>query len=118
MLNFGSAAPIDVEIIGYDLSTGMHLAREVDNIVKTTPGTTDTQISMDPDMPQLKVVVNRAKAGALGVNVADVANTVTTVVDGTVASQFTSPLYGGAPHRFRKRGCGLHPRACAAGWLL
>ncbi len=94
LLNFGSAAPIDVEIMGYNLSTGMHLAREVDDIVRSTPGATDAQISMDAEMPQLKVVVNREKAGALGVNVSDVANTVTTAIDGTVASQFTSPRTG------------------------
>ncbi len=94
LLNFGSNAPIDVEIMGYNLTTGMHLAHEVDNIVRSTPGATDTQISMDADMPELNVIVNRKKAGALGVNVADVANTVTTAIDGTVASQFTSPRTG------------------------
>lgn len=94
LLNFGSAAPVDVEIMGYNLNTGMNLAREVDNIVRTTPGATDAQISMDPDMPQLQVVVNRQKAGALGVNVADVASTVATAIDGTVASQFTDPKTG------------------------
>ncbi len=94
LLNFGSAAPIDVEIMGYNLQTGMRLAREVDNIVGATPGATDAQISMDPDMPQLKVVINREEAGALGVNVSDVANTVATAIDGTVASQFTDPKTG------------------------
>ena len=94
LLNFGSAAPIDVEIMGYNIKTGMRLAREVDNIVKTTPGATDAQISMDPDMPQLKVVIDRVKAGALGVSVARVANTVATAIDGSVASQFTDPKTG------------------------
>ncbi|MCL5268602.1 MAG: efflux RND transporter permease subunit [Bacteroidetes bacterium] len=94
LLNFGSAAPIDVEIMGYNIKTGMKLAKEVDNIVKTTPGATDAQISMDPDMPQLKVVINRVEAGALGVNVAQVANTVATGIDGSVASQFTDPKTG------------------------
>ena len=49
---------------------------------------------MDPNMPQLKVAVDREKAGALGVNVASVANTVATAIDGTVASQFTDPQTG------------------------
>ena len=94
LLNFGSAAPIDVEIMGYNLRTGMRLAHEVDDIIKTTPGATDAQISMDPDMPELEVVINRVKAGALGVNVEQVANTVATAIDGTVASQFTDPHTG------------------------
>ncbi|MCL5034883.1 MAG: efflux RND transporter permease subunit [Bacteroidetes bacterium] len=94
LLNFGSNAPIDVEIMGYDLKTGMGLAHQVLDAVRTTPGATDAQISMDPNMPQLKVVVNREKAGALGVNVADVANTVATAIDGAVASQYTDPQTG------------------------
>ncbi len=94
LLNFGSNAPIDVEIMGYNLKTGMNLAHQVLDVVRTTPGATDAQISMDPNMPQLKVIVDREKAGALGVNVADVANTVATSIDGAVASQFTDPQSG------------------------
>jgi multidrug efflux pump subunit AcrB len=94
LLNFGSNAPIDVSIMGYNLKTGMNLAHQVLDIVRTTPGATDAQISMDPNMPQLKVVVDRVKAGALGVNVADVANTVATAIDGAVASQYTDPQSG------------------------
>ncbi len=94
LLNFGSSAPIDVQIMGYDIPTAEDLANKVYDIVRTTPGATDAQISMDPNMPQLKVVVDREKAGALGVNVADIANTVATAIDGTVASQFTDPKTG------------------------
>ncbi len=94
LLNFGSNAPIDVQIMGYNLPTAMNLAHKVLDIVRTTPGATDAQISMDPNMPQLKVAVDRDKAGALGVNVADVANTVATSIDGAVASQFTDPQSG------------------------
>ncbi len=94
LLNFGSNAPIDVAIMGYNLQTGMNLAHQVLDMVRTTPGATDAQISMDPNMPQLKVVVDRVKAGALGVNVADIANTVATAIDGAVASQYTDPQTG------------------------
>jgi CzcA family heavy metal efflux pump len=94
LLNFGSAAPIDVEIMGFDIPTATRLAREVYNIVRSTPGAVDVQISQDPNLPQLKVVVDRDKAGALGVSVADVANTVATAIDGTVASQYEDPQNG------------------------
>ena len=94
LLNFGSNAPIDVAIMGYNHNTGMSLAHQILNLVRSTPGATDAQISMDPNMPQLKVVVDRDKAGALGVNVADVANTVATAIDGAVATQYTDPVTG------------------------
>jgi len=94
LLNFGSAAPIDVQILGYDFNTSNRLARTVYDIVRSTPGATDVQISRDPNLPELRVVVDRTKAGALGVRVSDVASTVATAIDGTVASLYTDPLNG------------------------
>ncbi len=94
LLNFGSAAPIDVEIMGFDIATANRLANEIYDIVRSTPGATDAQISRDPNLPQLTVVVDRDKAGTLGVNVGDVANTVATAIDGSVASLYTDPQNG------------------------
>ena len=94
LLNFGSNAPIDVEVMGFDMTTGKQLAAQVYNIVRSTPGAVDAQISQDPNLPQLKVVVDRDKAGALGVNVADVANNVATAIDGNIASLYQDPQNG------------------------
>lgn len=94
LLNFGSAAPIDVQIMGFDQPTSVRLARQVYDLVRSTPGAVDVQISQDPNLPQLRVVVDRDKAGALGVNVGDVANTVATAIDGNVASLYEDPQNG------------------------
>lgn len=94
LLNFGSAAPIDVEIMGFDIPTASRLAQQVSNMVRSTPGAVDVQISQDPNLPQLRVIVDRDKAGALGVNVGDVANTVATAIDGSVASLYQDPQNG------------------------
>jgi len=94
LLNFGSAAPIDVEIMGYDMPTAMKLTRQIYAMARSTPGAVDVQISQDPNLPQLRVIVDRDKAGALGVNVADVANTVSTAIDGSVASLYQDSQNG------------------------
>lgn len=94
LLNFGSSAPIDVEIMGFDIPTATRIAQQVYGMVRSTPGAVDAQISRDPNLPQLDVVVDRDKAGALGVNVADVANTVATAIDGDVASLYQDPQNG------------------------
>jgi CzcA family heavy metal efflux pump len=94
LLNFGSAAPIDVEIMGFDQPTSTRLAHQVYDMVRSTPGAVDVQISQDPNLPQLRVVVDRDKAGALGVNVGDVANTVATAIDGNIASLYEDPQNG------------------------
>ncbi|MBI5475982.1 MAG: efflux RND transporter permease subunit [Ignavibacteriales bacterium] len=94
LLNFGSSAPIDVEIRGYDLPTGSKLANDIASIVRSTPGATDVQVSRDENFPELRVKIDRDKAGILGINVAQISNTINTCINGSVASTFTDPVTG------------------------
>jgi CzcA family heavy metal efflux pump len=94
LLNFGSNAPIDVEVRGFDLDEGSALGKEVTSIVQSVPGAVDVQDSRDDNLPELRIVVDRAKAGVLGINVADVANDINTYINGTVASLYTDPVSG------------------------
>ncbi len=94
LLNFGSNAPIDVEIRGYDLATGSAIAKQVYAAVSSTPGATDVQVSREDNLPELRVQIDREKAGTLGVNVADISNTINTCINGSVASLFTDPVSG------------------------
>ena len=94
LLNFGSSAPIDVEIRGFDLDQGSALAREVASIVRSTPGTVDVQVTREDNLPELRVQIDRDKAGTLGIDVAQIANTINTCINGSVASLFTDPVTG------------------------
>ena len=94
LLNFGSNAPIDVEIRGYDLATGSALAAEVASIVRSTPGAVDVQVSRDDNLPELRVRIDRDKAGVLGISAAQISNTINTCINGSVASLFTDPTTG------------------------
>jgi len=94
LMNFGSSAPIDVEIRGYDLETGSALAKEIYGIVRSTPGAVDVQITRDDNLPELRVQIDRDKAGVLGIDVANISNTINTCMNGTVASLFTDPVTG------------------------
>ncbi len=94
LLNFGSAAPIDVAILGYDFDASDKLSRQVFDLIKSVPGATDVKISRDLNLPEAMVVVDRVKAGALGVSVSDVANTVAAAISGSVASLFSDPKTG------------------------
>lgn len=94
LLNFGSSAPIDVEIRGYDLETGSKLAAEIAAIVRSTPGAVDVQVTRDDNFPELRVKIDRDKAGVLGINVAQISNTINTCINGSVASTFTDPVTG------------------------
>jgi CzcA family heavy metal efflux pump len=94
LLNFGSSAPIDVEIRGYELQEGSALAKQVAQIVRETPGAVDVQISREDNLPELRVQIDREKAGTLGINVAQISNTINTCIAGSVASLYTDPVSG------------------------
>ncbi len=89
VLNFGSAAPIDVEIVGYDLDAGGEYAKRLMGKLRNLsdgdgkPPITDLQISREENYPQLDVVVDREKAGVLGLTEEQVAQTVLTSLVGS-----------------------------------
>jgi hydrophobe/amphiphile efflux-1 (HAE1) family protein len=82
VLNFGAAAPIDIEIVGYDLDAGGEYAKRLSALLRNAsdrdgrPLLTDLQISREENYPELDVVVDREKAGMLGLNEQQVAQTV------------------------------------------
>jgi CzcA family heavy metal efflux pump len=94
LLNFGSSAPIDVAVLGYDFETSDDLSQKVFDIVKSTSGTTDVRISRDNNLPEARIVVDRVRAGALGVSVSQISNTISTGMSGSVASLFSDPRTG------------------------
>ena len=94
LLNFGSLAPIDIEVMGYDLDTGSKLASQVADMVRSTPGASDVLVSREANQPQLDVRIDRDKAGSLGISVGEIANTINTAIDGAVASLYTDPQSG------------------------
>ncbi len=94
LLNFGSSAPIDVEVRGFDLDAGSALSAQVAQVVRSTPGATDVQVSREDNLPELRVQIDRDKAGTLGINVAQISNTINTCINGSVASLFTDPITG------------------------
>ncbi|MCX6842691.1 MAG: efflux RND transporter permease subunit [candidate division WOR-3 bacterium] len=96
LLNFGSSAPIDIQVQGFDLATGSRLAAQVADIVRSTPGATDVQISREDNLPELRVKIDRDKAGVLGISAGDVASAVNACVSGAVASTFTDTVTGNA----------------------
>jgi multidrug efflux pump subunit AcrB len=94
LLNFGSSAPIDVIISGNDFDTANNLAQQISAAVKSTQGTADVQISRELNLPELRIKINREKAGSMGINMQQISNTITTAMSGTVASVFTDPATG------------------------
>ncbi len=90
----GAAAPIVVEIRGYDMETANRLAHEVKQIIEMTAGSRDVRIMREEGLPELQVKIDRDRAAALGLTLGHVAQTIQTNVKGTVASLFRDPKLG------------------------
>ncbi len=76
VVNFGVAAPIDVEIEGRDLNKSMELAGKLVAELRTIPGIVDVRIPETLAYPGLQVDVDRMRAAELGLAQRDVANAV------------------------------------------
>ena len=103
ILNFGSSAPIDVEILGYDLEQGAQFARDLLTAMRGLsdkdgkPLLTDVQITREENYPELDVKVDREKAGLLGLSEQQVASSVLASLTGSSQlspTQFTDPVTG------------------------
>jgi hydrophobe/amphiphile efflux-1 (HAE1) family protein len=82
ILNFGAPAPIDVEILGFDLEQASTYAKAVAEKMREltdasgAPLLTDVQITREENYPELDVVVDRSKAGTLGISQQQIAQSV------------------------------------------
>jgi hydrophobe/amphiphile efflux-1 (HAE1) family protein len=97
ILNFGSPAPIDAEILGYDLDAGGTFAKQISTRFRALsdkdgrPLMTDVQITREENYPELDIRVDRLKAGVLGLNEQQIAQSVLTSLSGN--NQFAPVLY-------------------------
>jgi len=103
ILNFGAPAPIDVEILGYDLETGGDYAKQLFANMRNLsdrdgrPLLTDVQVSREENYPELDVIVDREKAGTLGLSEQQIAQSVLTSLVGNTQFnpiQFTDKVTG------------------------
>ena len=96
VVNFGSAAPIDIQLLGYDQQVGAQFAQEVAGVVSATPGTADVQITPRGQYPAFTVDLDSEKAAQLGLSSTAIANSIDMAMSGNVgtASQFIDPITG------------------------
>jgi multidrug efflux pump subunit AcrB len=90
ILNFGSPAPIDVQVIGNNLKSDQAYAVTLLRRIRTIPGIADARIQQSADDPQLNVDVDRSRISQLGLNELNVTNGLDTSLAGTLQ---TAPTY-------------------------
>jgi multidrug efflux pump subunit AcrB len=76
ILNFGLPAPVDIQIIGADLTHNFPLAAEMANQIRSVPGAVDVHVHQLLDQPRLDFAVDRVRTQQVGLSERDVASNV------------------------------------------
>ena len=73
-LNFGLAAPIDVQVVGRNRAQNFEIAKGLVHQLTAIPGTADVHLLQVVNAPDLLINVDRTKAQEIGLTQRDVAN--------------------------------------------
>jgi multidrug efflux pump subunit AcrB len=82
ILNFGLPAQIDVRTVGYDRTTNLRVAKELQRRIAAIPGIADAHLQQEIDGPAFYATIDRARAQQLGLN----ANTIATNLNVSLSS--------------------------------
>ena len=84
-----SGSDVAVAVQGDELSELQRLGEEVMLRMGTIPGVEGVELSTEEASPQLSIEIDRLRAADLGLDVAQVGQTVRTALDGSIVTRFT-----------------------------
>jgi len=97
ILNFGLPAPIDVQIVGFNVRANRAFANDLLQKLHAVAGAVDLHIHQSGDYPQFNVDVDRTKAQLVGLTEQNVANNMLVSLSGsfqTAPSFWVDPASG------------------------
>ncbi|OOG46844.1 efflux RND transporter permease subunit [Rhodanobacter sp. C01] len=83
ILNFGSPAPIDVQVSGHDPKAIAKVADDLYGKLARVPGLVDLRVQQALNLPQINVNVDRTRASLVGLTTQDVASNLLTALAGS-----------------------------------
>ena len=90
ILNFGSPAPIDVQVSGHDPKVLAQIAQDLYAKLSRVPGLVDLRQQQALNLPQININVDRTRASLVGLTTQDVAGNLLTALAG---SSQTNPTF-------------------------
>jgi multidrug efflux pump subunit AcrB len=97
ILNFGLPAPLDVQVVGNNVTANRAFANQLLTRLQGIPGAVDLRIQQAYDYPRLEVNVDRTNAALVGLTQSNVANNVLISLSG---SQQTQPTFWVDPRNY------------------
>src|SRR5437667_1652946 len=95
VMSLGAPTPIEVAVSGPNLAANREFAEKVREELRKIPTLRDVQFGQALDYPTVDVVVNRERAGLMGVKMAEVSRSL---VAATSSSRFVVPNYWADPN--------------------
>jgi CzcA family heavy metal efflux pump len=90
ILNFGLPAPIDIQVVGQNLSANYAIAQQIANRLRHVPGAVDVHVHQMMNGPTLHLEIDRTRVQQVGLSAADVAQNVLV----SLSSSFqTAPMF-------------------------
>lgn len=86
-INFGLAAPIDIQVVGRAQAKNRAVAARLADRIRRISGIVDTRVQQPADQPWLEFAVDRVKASDMGLTERDVANAMLLSLIGTSDAQ-------------------------------
>jgi multidrug efflux pump subunit AcrB len=97
ILNFGIPAPIDVQVVGRNAAANYAIAQNLERQIARIPGAADVHIHQVINYPEIRVNVDRNKAGQIGLTQRDVSNSLLIALSGSgqvAPNQWLNPQNG------------------------
>ncbi len=95
VMSLGASTPIEVAVSGPNLTANQAFAEKVKERLRRIPSLRDVQFGQALDYPTVEVVVNRERAGIMGVKMSEVSRSL---VAATSSSRFVVPNYWADPN--------------------
>ncbi len=83
ILNFGLPAPIDIQLMGPDMTTNYEIAQQISNRLRFVPGTADVHVQQLLNLPTLHLDIQRTRIAQVGMTARDVAQSVLVSLSGS-----------------------------------
>jgi len=94
----GREERVEVDIRSFDLVKAKAFAEQISEIIASVDGVSHTLLTVEDQMPEIQVLIDRAKAAALGLRAADILQTVKTALEGSETTKYRD---GGTQHDIR-----------------
>ncbi|MEP6757225.1 MAG: efflux RND transporter permease subunit [Chthonomonadales bacterium] len=89
----GGNQNVEVDIFGEDLDVLSKVGRDLIQKLRAVPGYENVDTNWQEALPEIQWAIDREKAAQFGLNFSDIANTINTATNGTIASYYQEKGY-------------------------